>query len=393
MKRIESYKQFLTSVKEQISSAQVKTVMAANSQMLWLYWQLGEYILKNQNAAGWGAKVIDKLSADISKAFPLLKGFSARNLKYMRRFAQTYSQPVLEKYIESVDWLKTNPTKVQQVIAQIEAFVQQPAAQLQKTNNEHFSINRYIVTEKLFLETIVAKISWAQHMILMDKANTSAERFWYMINTLEHGISRNVLAMQIESSLFERQIKTQKISNFHDTLPALQTDFANYMLKDPYIFDFVQAKEKADERNIEQQLTEHITKFLMELGQGFAFVSKQVHFQVGSSDFYVDLLFYHVKLHAFVVVELKTGEFEPGDAGQLNFYVNLVNDKCKAENDNDTIGILLCKGKSKVLAEYALKSIKQPIGVSDYQLSKAIPEELRSQLPQIDDLEKELIDQ
>jgi len=393
MKRIESYKQFLTSVKEQISSAQVKTVMAANSQMLWLYWQLGEYILKNQNAAGWGAKVIDKLSADISKAFPLLKGFSARNLKYMRRFAQTYSQPVLEKYIESVDWLKTNPTKVQQVIAQIEAFVQQPAAQLQKTNNEHFSINRYIVTEKLFLETIVAKISWAQHMILMDKANTSAERFWYMINTLEHGISRNVLAMQIESSLFERQIKTQKISNFHDTLPALQTDFANYMLKDPYIFDFVQAKEKADERNIEQQLTEHITKFLMELGQGFAFVSKQVHFQVGSSDFYVDLLFYHVKLHAFVVVELKTGEFEPGDAGQLNFYVNLVNDKCKAENDNDTIGILLYKGKSKVLAEYALKSIKQPIGVSDYQLSKAIPEELRSQLPQIDDLEKELIDQ
>jgi predicted nuclease of restriction endonuclease-like (RecB) superfamily len=271
--------------------------------------------------------------------------------------------------------------------------VQQPAAQLQINHNEAITAKRSMVTEKLFLETIVAKISWAHHMILMDKADTSAERFWYMINTLEHGISRNVLAMQIESGLFERQIKTQKISNFHDTLPPIQTDFANNLLKDPYIFDFVQAKEKADERNIEQQLTEHITKFLMELGQGFAFVGKQVHFQVGGSDFYVDLLFYHVKLHAFVVVELKTSEFEPGDAGQLNFYVNLVNDKCKTENDNDTIGILLCKGKSKVLAEYALKSIKQPVGVSDYQLSKAVPEELKSQLPQIGDLENELINQ
>ncbi len=393
MKTTESYKQFFASVKEQIASAQVKTVVAANSQMLWLYWQLGDYILQNQNAAGWGAKVIDKLAADIHKTFPLLKGFSARNLKYMRKFAQTYPYPVLQKYIESVNWLKNNPAKVQQVAAQIEAFVQQPVAQIQSSNNEHFRIKQEVITENLFLETIIAKISWAHHVILMDKADSPAERFWYMVNTLEHGISRNVLAIQIESRLFARQVKTKKISNFHDTLPAPQTDFANYLLKDPYIFDFVQATEKADERNIEQQLTEHITKFLMELGQGFAFVGKQVHFEVGGKDFYVDLLFYHVKLHAFVVVELKTSEFEPGDAGQLNFYVNLVNDKCKTENDNDTIGLLLCKGKSKVLAEYALKSIKQPVGVSDYQLSKAVPEEFTSQLPQIDMLENELINQ
>ena len=159
------------------------------------------------------------------------------------------------------------------------------------------------------------------------------------------------------------------------------------------VFDFVQAKGKADERDIERQLTEHITKFLLELGQGFAFVGKQVHFEIGGKDFFLDLLFYHIKLHAYVVVELKTDEFEPGDAGQLNFYINMVNDKLKAANDNDTIGILLCKGKSKVLAEYALKSIKQPIGVSDYQLSKAIPVELRSQLPDIDELENELITQ
>jgi len=391
--KTESYQQFLASVKEQIASAQVKTIVAANSQMLWLYWQLGDYILQNQNAAGWGAKVIDKLSADIHKAFPLLKGFSARNLKYMRKFAQTYPYPVLQKYIESVNWLKNNPAKVQQVAAQIEAIVQQVVAQIQPIDNHIFMAKTDVVTEKLFLETIIAKISWAHHVILMDKATAPAERFWYMINTLEHGISRNVLAIQIESRLFDRQVKTQKVSNFHDTLPALQTDFANYMLKDPYIFDFVQAKEKADERNIEQQLTEHITKFLMELGQGFAFMGKQVHFEVGGSDFYVDLLFYHVKLHAYVVVELKTSEFEPGDAGQLNFYVNIVNDKCKTERDNDTIGILLCKGKDKVLAEYALKSIKQPVGISDYQLSKVVPEDLKSQLPQIGELENELVNQ
>ena len=338
--------------------------------------------MENQDAAGWGSKVIDKLSADICKAFPSVKGFSSRNLKYMRQFALIYPQHVLRKYIDSGNLLKDNPGIGQQVAAQMELI-----------NNEQDRIGQESVTEKIFLEAIVSKISWGHHIILMDKASSPAERFWYILNTLENGISRNVLAMQIESRLFERQVKAPKLSNFKDTLPALHTDLANSILKDPYIFDFVQAKEKADERNIEQQLTEHITKFLMELGQGFAFVGKQVHFEVGDKDFYVDLLFYHVKLHAFVVVELKTNEFEPGDAGQLNFYVNLVNDRCKSEKDNDTIGILLCKGKSKVLAEYALKGIRQPIGVSDYQLSKAVPEEMRSQLPQIDELEKELISQ
>ncbi|WP_439582536.1 PDDEXK nuclease domain-containing protein [Dyadobacter bucti] len=211
-----------------------------------------------------------------------------------------------------------------------------------------------------------------------------------MLNTLENGIGRNVLAMQIDTRLFERQIKNPKITNFERTLPAAQTDFASYILKDPYIFDFVQAKEKADERDVEQQLIEHITKFLLELGQGFAYIGRQVHLEVGGSDFYVDLLFYHTKLHSYVVVELKARDFEPGDAGQLNFYINLVNDRLKGATDNDTIGILLCKGKNEILAEYALKSISQPIGVADYQLSKAIPENLKSQLPDIDELENSL---
>jgi predicted nuclease of restriction endonuclease-like (RecB) superfamily len=197
--------------------------------------------------------------------------------------------------------------------------------------------------------------------------------------------------MQIESGLFERQVKAKKINNFERTLPAPQTDFANYLLKDPYIFDFVQAKEKADERNIEEQLSSQITKFLLELGQGFAFIGRQVHFEIAEKDFFVDLLFYHTRLHAYVVVELKARPFEPGDAGQLNFYVNVVNDKLKGPQDADTIGLLLCKGKSEVLAEYALKGFSHPLGVSNYQISKAIPEELKSQLPDITDLENELI--
>jgi predicted nuclease of restriction endonuclease-like (RecB) superfamily len=373
MKKVEDYRQFLASVKEQIKTAQVRTVVAANGQMLWLYWKLGNYILQNQDAEGWGAKVIDKLSLDLTKAFPMLRGFSARNLKYMRRFAEIYPVPVLQKYFEYAEFLKGNPALIGEVVKSMEAIDNQFDVIVQQVVAQ--------IAEKLFFSTIVSKIGWSHHVILMDKANLHSERLWYLLNILEHGISRNVLSMQIESGLYKRQVKAQKISNFSDTLPAPQTDFAMNMLKDPYIFDFVQAKGKADERDIERQLTEHITKFLLELGQGFAFVGKQVHFEIGGKDFYLDLLFYHVKLHSYVVVELKADEFEPGDAGQLNFYINLVNDKLKAANDNDTIGLLLCKGKSKVLAEYALKSIKQPIGVSDYQLSKAIPAELRSQLP------------
>lgn len=223
----------------------------------------------------------------------------------------------------------------------------------------------------------------------MDKEPHLGKRFWYMLNSIEHGNSRNILAMQIESNLFERQITAKKINNFERTLPAPQTDFANYLLKDPYIFDFVQAKEKADERNIEEQLTSHITKFLLELGQGFAFIGKQVHFKVGEQDFFADLLFYHTKLHCYVVVELKARPFEPGDASQLNFYVNVVNDKLKTTTDNNTIGLLLCKGKNEVVAEYSLKGYTNAIGVSDYQLSKAIPDELKSSLPKIDDIEEE----
>lgn len=380
----ENYLQLLSEIKFKIKEAQIKTVSAANSQMLLLYWQLGNYILTNQHQQGWGAKVIELLSADLRKEFPSIKGFSTRNMKYMRNFAKVYSCEVIMKMSELETAFKRQTPIVQQLVAQLECvenqntdIVQQPAAQMD---------------DALFLDSIIARISWSHHLILIDKEPSVGKRFWYMLNTLEHGSSRNILAMQIESGLYERQIKAKKVNNFERILPQPQTDFANYLLKDPYIFDFVQATETANERNIEEQLTTHITKFLLELGQGFAFIGRQVHFEVGNADFYADLLFYHTKLHAYVVVELKARPFEPGDASQLNFYVNVVNDKLKAASDNDTIGILLCKGKNEVIAEYALKGYNNAIGVSDYQISKAIPNELKSSLPQVEELENELRD-
>ena len=390
--KFNEYKELLQEVKFKIQHAQIKTVMAANSQMLLLYWQLGNYILANQQANGWGSKIIDLLAADIKKELPNLKGFSTRNLKYMRKFSTDYPLTIIENFISIDSQIASNDSISQQIFTSLLhthsdnfVIVQQPVAQLQNQTDTVAPQK----DEQLFLGSIVARLTWSHHIILMDKEPHLGKRFWYMLNSLEHGNSRNVLAMQIESGLFERQVSAKKISNFNRTLPPLQSDFANYLLKDPYIFNFVQAKEKADERNIEEQLASHITKFLLELGQGFAFVGRQVHFEIGGDDFYADLLFYHTRLHCYVVVELKARPFEPSDASQLNFYVNLVNDKLKATEDNDTIGLLLCKGKNEVIAEYALKGYNNAIGISDYQISKAIPEELKSLLPQIEDIENE----
>jgi predicted nuclease of restriction endonuclease-like (RecB) superfamily len=379
------YLKLINTIKQKVRDAQLKSVVAANSQMLLLYWHLGNYILENQLKEGWGTKIIPLISKDLKKEFPNIKGFSERNLFYIKQFSQTYSIPVIRYFIEIGKQIKNTTGISQQVVAQLlipenENFeiMQQAVAQLNEQEKEN-----------LFLQTIIAKIQWSHHIVLMDKESGLGKRIWYMLNTLEHGISRNILAMQIESKLFERQIKAKKVTNFEKTLPPAQSDFANYLLKDPYIFDFVQAREKADERNIEEQLANHITRFLLELGQGFAFIGRQVHFKVGESDFYADLLFYHIKLHCYIVVELKVRTFEPGDASQLNFYINLINDKLKTENDNNTIGLLLCKGKSEIIAEYSIKGYTNPIGVSDYQLSKAIPDELKSSLPQIEDIQNE----
>lgn len=227
-------------------------------------------------------------------------------------------------------------------------------------------------------------------MVLLDSKLSLGVRYWYMKQTVEFGWSSNVLKMQIENNLFKRQIETQKVNNFSATLPEPQSDLANYFLKDPYIFDLAGAKGRFDERDIEEQLVSHITKYLLEMGTGFAFVARQKHFQIGNSDFYADLILYNIKLHAFVVVELKATPFKPEYAGQLNFYINVVDDQLRGEHDHKTIGLLLCKGKDEVMAQYALSGYNQPIGVSDYQLSKAIPEDLKSALPTIEEVEEEL---
>jgi predicted nuclease of restriction endonuclease-like (RecB) superfamily len=386
------YKQLLLQVKERIANAQVKAVSASNIQMLLLYWQLGHLILFNQSKKGWGAKVIDLLSNDLRKELPHLKGFSVRNLKYMRKFALEYPFFRLEKIVSISEQLKLLGESQSNIQNLLSEFVQQPVAQIDFNQNASSEIVQQGVAqfdEKLFSNSVLASISWSHHIILMDKEPQLVKRIWYMFNSIEYGISRNILAMQIESGLFERQVTAKKITNFSRTLPPAQSDFANYLLKDPYIFDFVQAKEKADERNIEEQLASQITKFLLELGKGFAFVGRQLHFQVGESDFYADLVFYHIRLKCYVIVELKAREFEPGDASQLNFYVNVANDKLKGENDNETIGLLLCKGKNEVVAEYSLKGISNALGISDYQISKIIPEPLQSELPQIEDIEDE----
>ena len=244
--------------------------------------------------------------------------------------------------------------------------------------------------ERLFLYSCISKINWTSHMVLMDANLPLGIRYWYMKQAVEMGWSSTILKMQIESNLFKRQIEARKVSNFTAILPSPQSDLANYLLKDPYIFDMASAKEAADERDIEQLLVGHITKYLLEMGNGFAFVAKQKHFQVGNSDFYADLILYNIRLHAYVVVELKATPFKPEYAGQLNFYINVVDDQMRGEKDNKTIGLLLCKGKDEVVAQYALRGYDQPIGVSDYQLSKAVPEDLKSTLPTIEEMEEEL---
>ena len=375
----QDYRAALHRIIQTIEGAQVKMVVASNRQMLWAYWNVGNELSARTQQNGWGARVIDTLSKDLRKKFPGIKGFSPRNLQYMRQFAEAYpAYKIL--YINDL-W------------QQVRQNTQQVVALLKSTVDLHPSIAQPPVAqlaENDFIHSLIGQLSWSHHLILLEKCPKMAPRFWYMLNTLEHGNSKNILLMQIEAGLFERQVKGKKVTNFSATLPPNQSDFAHYLLKDPYIFDFVQAKEKADERDIEEQLTQHIARFLLELGQGFAFMGRQFPLQVGGKTYYIDLLFYHTKLHCYVVVELKAREFEAGDPAKLNFYINVINDRLKTEQDNDTIGLLMCKGKNEVIAEYALKGYNQPIGVADYELSKAIPENLQSTLPQIEALEQEL---
>ncbi|MDR2449601.1 MAG: PDDEXK nuclease domain-containing protein [Prevotellaceae bacterium] len=404
---------FINAIGSEIEQAQVKLISAANVQMLLHYWKIGHFILSNQKQLGWGSKVIDKISKAIRDKYPEKKGYSPRNLKYMCQFAKLYPVKTLEnllladKELEMPTIVKVlnvakslnesepgqeAPVQIQIINSKGDIIGQQLVAQIQNISEALVAISQMPLAqiEMTFANSPVSKINWASHVILMNSNLPLGIRYWYMKQSVEFGWSRNILDLQIESGLFQRQIEKQKINNFTATLPMPQSDLANYLLKDPYIFDLAGVREQADERNIEEQLVDHVTKYLLEMGTGFAFVARQKHFQIGNRDFYADLILYNIKLRAYVVVELKASPFKPEYAGQLNFYINVVNDKLKGEHDNKTIGLLLCRGKDEIMAQYALEGYNQPIGVSDYQLSKAIPDELKSALPTIEEVEQEL---
>lgn len=386
---------FINAVGSEIQQAQVRLITAANAQMLFHYWKMGNYILYHQQLHGWGSKTIKQLAKAIRLNFPEKKGYSERNLTYMCQFAKAYPLRTLQNFIETdAKLIAPSVEKIADEVRYLNdvQFTQEPLAQIQKIDKTISAMLQTSIDdiEKDFVCSPISKINWTSHVILLDSSLPLGNKYWYMKQSVENGWSSNVLKIQIETNLFKRQIETQKVNNFTKTLPTPQSDLANYLLKDPYIFDVAGTKELADERDIEKQLVEHVTRYLLEMGNGFAFVAKQKHFQVGDSDFYADLILYSIKLHSYIVVELKATPFKPEYAGQLNFYINIVDDQLRGENDNKTIGLLLCKGKDEVVAQYALTGYAQPIGVSDYQLSKAIPENLKSALPSIEEVEEEL---
>ena len=394
-----------------LEHTQVCMIISANADMLFHYWKVGHFILYLQKKEGWGSKVIDNLSKAIRSKYPDKKGYSTRNLIYMCQFAKAYP---MESLLEmgKVEKQLNNPSvdNVLQLTNELNQFTQEPLAQIQATGNQGDIITQEALAqlgeisevlsviyqhdinliEEIFKQSAVVRTNWASHVILLNSKLPLGERYWYITQAVANGWSSNVLQMQIETNLFARQITAKKVSNFSVRLPKPQSDLANYLMKDPYIFDMMGQTDKMAERDVERQLVSHITKYLLEMGSGFAFVAQQKHFEVGDSDFYADLILYNIQLHAYVVIELKATPFKPEYMGQLNFYINVVDDTLRGEHDNKTIGLLLCNGGDKVVAQYALSGYDQPIGVSDYQLTKAIPENLKSALPTVEEVEEEL---
>ena len=394
-----------------LEHTQVRVIASANADMLFHYWKVGHFILYLQKKEGWGSKVIDNLSKAIRSKYPDKKGYSTRNLIYMCQFAKAYPMEILLE-MDKVEKQLNSPSvdNILQLTSKLNQFTQEPLEQIQATDIQGNIITQQPVAqlgeisemlsaiyhsdiskiEDIFKQSAIVRTNWASHVILLNSKLPLGECYWYITQAVANGWSRNVLQMQIETNLFARQITAKKVSNFSVRLPKPQSDLANYLMKDPYIFDMMGQTDKMAERDIERQLVSHITKYLLEMGSGFAFVAQQKHFEVGDSDFYADLILYNIQLHAYVVIELKATPFKPEYMGQLNFYINVVDDRLRGEHDNKTIGLLLCNGGDKVVAQYALSGYDQPIGVSDYQLTKAIPDSLKSALPTVEEVEEEL---
>lgn len=338
------YREWLKELKQKVRKAQLKAAVSVNTALLTFYWELGADIVERQKTAKWGSGFLKQLSVDLMAEFPDMKGFSKRNLERIRKWYLFYMLKNLN------------------CDTACDAIGQQPV-------------------EK------VIQIPWGHNLVIISKCKDIEAALFYIQKTIENNWSRSVLTHQIESGLYERQGKA--ITNFDKTLPAPQSDLAQQIIKDPYNFDFLTLTENYRERELEQGLIQHVTRFLIELGAGFAYMGKQVQLQVGERDFFLDLLFYHTQLHCYVVIELKTGDFEPEHAGKLNFYIKAVDEQRRQKGDNDTIGILLCKRKDKLVAEYALSDINKPMGVSEYQLTQSLPDNLKSSLPSIEEIEAE----
>ena len=345
----------LADVKERIRAAQTRAVLAVNTELVRLYWDIGQVIDARQRREGWGAAVIPRLAKALMNELPEVKGFSERNIKRMLAFHREYPNAD-ESALQAV--AQSRPT----------SKVPQPVA--------------------LSPASILWLVPWAHHIILMEKVKDIPVRHWYMQRTLANGWSRNILALQISAHAHMRQGKA--VSNFAGVLPAPDSDLAQQALKDPYIFDFLTLTEPFHERELETQLVRHLEAFLLELGQGFAFVGRQYRLDVGDDDFYIDLLFYHLRLRAFIVIDLKKGRFKPEYAGKLNFYCNVVNDRLKQPDDHPTIGLILCQQHDRLLAEYSFAGIDKPIGISTYQLTRALPRSFQSVLPTVEEIEAEL---
>jgi predicted nuclease of restriction endonuclease-like (RecB) superfamily len=340
------YAQLLTDLKDRIRQAQVRATVAASRELVRLYWDIGREIVRRQSQEGWGKGVVDCLAADIQRAFPGVEGFSARNVWRMRAFYLAYAPET--------------------------AILTRLVSEFDCTN----------------LPQAVSEIPWGHNIVLFQKLKDRERRLWYAEKTVKHGWSRVVLVHQIELDLYGREGKA--ITNCAETLPAVQSDLGQQMLKDPYIFDFLTLTDNARERELHQGLLEHLRDFMLELGVGFAFVGSQYHLEVDEKDYYIDLLFYHLELRAYVAIDLKVEEFKPEFAGKMNFYLSAIDDFLRHAEDRSSIGIILCKARDRVTVEYALRDTRKPIGVSEYRLTKALPRELRSSLPTIEQLEEEL---
>jgi len=359
-------------LKTRVRSAQLKAAVAVNRELIQLYWDIGRLIVERQDEEGWGKNVVERLADDIQREFPGLGGFSRSNVFRMRAFYTAYAKA---EAVQPRAATESRGKKVAQAVRQL--AVEKVAQAVRQI--EHSDVP----------ETL-AGIPWGHNIVLLQKLTDNPERLWYAAKAVEHGWSRAVLTVQIETDLYGRQGKA--VTNFSATLPSPQSDLAQQTLKDPYVFDFLTLSEGAHERELESGLVDHVQKFLLELGAGFAFVGRQVHLAVGDDDFYLDLLFYHLKLRCFVVIDLKMQKFTPEDAGKLNFYLSAVDSQLRHPDDEPAIGLVLCKTRDRVIAEYALRDINKPIGVAEWQtkLVHSLPEPLRSNLPTIEEIEAEL---